>query len=166
MILEDGVEDQYPRAEIFQAGMAVPVATLDLPHVALGRYEASWTPASPGMYSAHFIVYSDPVHSVENITYTREIESVYVTDHSKDDLAAMIVRILGLVHENAFIDNTVHDIDGQLVAARVRIFDSKDHVDLATDGGNETTGLVAVYEMVTSYESKGQMGSYKMKKVL
>lgn len=166
MILEDGEEGVYPRAEIYAPGSATPTSVLDLPHVAKGRYETTWTPGAKGVYSAHFIVYADAARTVESLVYTREMEQVYVTDHGKDDLAAMIVRILGLVHENAFIDNTVHDIDGQLVAARVRVFDSKDHVDLATDGGSETTGLVAVYEMVTDYESKGQMGSYKMKRVL
>ena len=69
------------------------------------------------------------------------------------------------IHENAFIDNTTHDIDGQLIAARVRIFDSKANVELATDGGAETTGLIAVYEMSTVYESKGQMGNYRMKRI-
>ena len=77
----------------------------------------------------------------------------------------MLLRVLGMVHENAFIDNTIHDIDGQLIAARVRIFDSKANVELATDGGAETTGLIAVYEMSTVYESKGQMGNYRMKRI-
>jgi hypothetical protein len=165
MILEDGVQSQYPQAEIYAAGGTSPIATIDLPHKAKGRYEASWTPTSPGTYSAHFFVYSDAGHTVENITYTREIEHIFATDYGKDDLAAMLLRVLGMVHENAFIDNTIHDVDGQLIAARVRIFDSKANVEAATDGGTETTGLIAVYEMSTVYESKGQMGNYRMKRV-
>lgn len=165
MILEDGVQNQYPQAEIYAAGGTVPLATVDLSHKAKGRYEGSWTPTAPGTYSVHFFVYSDLAHTIENITYTREVEQIFATNYGKDDLAAMIIRVLGMVHENAFIDNTIHDIDGQLVAARVRIFDSKEHVEAATDGGAETTGLVAVYEMSTVYESKGQMGSYRMKRI-
>lgn len=165
MILEDGMENQYPQAEINEAGGTVALDVIDLDHKVNGRYEGSWTPTTPGTYSVHFFVYSDAGHTVDNITYTREIEQIFATDYGKDDLAAMILRVLGMVHENAFIDNTVHDIDGQLIAARVRIFDSKANVELATDGGAEVTGLIAVYEMSTVYESRGQMGSYRMKKV-
>lgn len=158
--------NQYPQAEIYAAGSTVPVVTLDLPHKIRGRYEAAWTPTATGVYTAHFIVYSDIGHTVENIAYTREAEQLVVTENDADDLALMMVRVLGLVHENVFIDNTVHDLNGQLVAARVRVFDSKANVEAATDGGSETTGLIATYEMSTIYESQGIMGSYRMKRVV
>jgi len=166
MILEDGVEDRYPQAEIYAAGGTVPLATLDLLHKAKGRYEASWIPSSTGVYTAHFIVYDDVGHASESTVYTREAEQMVVTVNDTDDLALMMVRVLGLVHENVFIDNTVHDINGQLVAARVRVFASKADVELATDGGTETGGLVATYEMSTVYEGQGLMGSYRMKRVV
>jgi hypothetical protein len=166
MILEDGAEDRHPQAEIYAGGGVTPLATLDLTHKAKGRYESSWVPASTGVYSAHFIVYDDVGHSVESIVYTREVEQMVVTANDTDDVALMMVRVLGLVHENVFIDNTVHDINGQLVAARVRVFSSKSYVELATDGGGETGGLVAVYEMSTVYEGEGLMGSYRMKRVI
>jgi hypothetical protein len=166
MILEDGVQTQYPQAEIYAGGGTVPVVTLDLLHKAKGRYEGSWTPTATGVYTAHFIVYSDAGHTIESIAYTREAEQLIVTENDADDLALMMVRVLGLVHENVFIDNTVHDLDGQLVAARVRVFDSKANVELATDGGSETTGLVATYEMNTVYESQGLMGTYRMKRIV
>lgn len=165
MILEDGAETQYPQALIYEQGGTAPIATLDLDHKALGRYEADWTPASVGVFSATFIVYSDAGHTVENIVYSREVEQVFVTQEGIDDLAGKIVRILGLVHENAFIDNTVHDAQGSLVAARVRLFDSQTNVEAATDGGAETTGLLATYEIETTYEADCRMGSYRVKKV-
>lgn len=165
MVLEDGDETQYPRAFIYAQGGTTPVATLDLGHKALGRYEADWTPSVAGVFAAVFIVYSDALHTVESIVYTREIEQVFVTQDGIDDLAAKIARILGLVHENAFIDNTVHDALGSLVAARIRIFDSKANVEAATDGGSETTGLIATYEIETTYEADCRMGSYRVKKV-
>lgn len=165
VVLEDGVQNQYPRTSIYAAGGTVPLATVDLTHKAEGRYEGTWTPSAPGTYSAHTIIYSDAARTIENITYTRELEHIWATNYDKDDLAALLIRTLGMVHENAFIDNTIHDLDGQLVAARVRLFDSKANVEAATDGGAETTGLIAVYEMNTAYESKGQMGSYRMKRI-
>lgn len=166
MILEDGVEDQHPQAEIYAAGGVTPLATLDLIHKVKGRYESAWVPSSTGVYTAHFIVYSDAGHTAESIVYTREVEQMVVTVNDTDDIALMMVRVLGLVHENVFIDNTVHDVNGQLAAARVRVFSSRTAVEFATDGGAETSGLVATYEMSTVYEGEGLMGSYRMKRVV
>lgn len=165
LILEDGNEVQFPQAEIYEQGGTVPVATIDLGHKARGSYEGDWTPTATGTYRAVFITYADSGHSVENITYSRAIEQVFVTQSSVDDLSAQIVRILGLVHENAFIDNTVHDALGSLIAARIRIFDSRANVEAATDGGSETVGLVATYEVETTYEVDCRMGSYRVKRV-
>lgn len=165
MILEDGNEDQYPRAFVYEAGASVPLTTLNLSHKHLGRYEASWTPASPGTYAVTFITYSDAGRTIENIVYARAVEQVFATSESIDNLAAKIVRILGLVHENVFIDNTVHDAFGSLIAARIRIFDSKASVEAATDGGNEVAGLISTYEIETTYEVDCRMGTYRVKKV-
>jgi hypothetical protein len=165
MILEDGNTTQFPQAEVYAQASSSPLAVIDLVHRARGRYEANWTPASVGTYSAVFLVYADNGHMIENIVYTREIEQVFVSQTGIDDLAAQVVRILGLVHENAFIDNTVHDALGSLVAARIRIFDSKINVELATNGGSETTGLIATYEIETTYEADCRMGTYRVKKV-
>lgn len=164
LILEDGNTAQFPQAEIYAQGGTTPLTTLDLDHKAQGRYEADWTPTTAGTYSAVFIVYSDSGHTVENIRYTRSIEQVFATDNSLDDLAAKIVRILGLVHENVFIDNTVHDAFGSLIAARIRIFDSTANVEAATDGGSETTGLIATYEIESTFESNCRLGTYRVKK--
>ena len=166
MILEDGNVTQHPQAEVYAVGGVSPLATLDLVHTARGRYEASYTPAAVGVLSAVFIVYADVGHSIENIVYTREVEQIFVTQSGIDDLAAKLVRILGLVHENAFIDNTTHDPFGQLLTARVRLFDSKVNVEAATDGGSETTGLVATYQIETTYENECRMGTYRVKRVV
>jgi hypothetical protein len=80
---------------------------------------------------------------------------------SMTDIYEMIQRILGLTQENVFIDNTVYDADGQLINSRVRIFDSKANCDVATDGGTETTGLIATYEQTTAWEALNQFSIYK-----
>lgn len=165
MVLEDGSETQYPQAEIYAPGGTVPLATIDLLHKVKGRYEGAWTPTAADVYAAHFFVYADAGHTIENIVYVRAIEQIVATDASLDDLAAKIIRALGLLHENAFIDNTVHDALGSLVAARIRLFDSKANVEAATDGGSETVGLLATYEIETTYEADCRMGTYRVKKV-
>ena len=77
-------------------------------------------------------------------------------------LTADITRLLGLSHENSFLDNTEYDINNQLVSGRLRIFNSKANAEAATDGGSETTGLVATYIIEAEYEALGKLKSYRM----
>ena len=165
LLLEDGNESQYPQAEVYAPGGTTPLVTLNMVHKARGRYEANYTLATAGVVTVIFITYADTGHTVENITYSREQEQLVITQYGVDDLALSLIRVLGLVHENTFIDNTVHDAFGQLTGARVRIFDSRVNAEAATDGGSETTGLVATYDITSTYESQGRMGSYRMVKV-
>jgi hypothetical protein len=79
-------------------------------------------------------------------------------------ITTQLTRVLGLEHENAFIDNTIHDAFGQLTTSRIRIFDSKANANNATDGGAETTGLIATYTMTAVYEAAGRMKFYRMVK--
>lgn len=161
MILEDGNENQHPQAEIYAAGATVPTATVDLPHKVKGRYEGSWTPSVVGPFSAVFITYSDAAHTIENIVYVRAVEQIFVTQSDVDDLAAAVVRLLGLNHENAFIDNTDFDVMNQLIYCRIRLFDSKTNAENATDGGSETTGLIATYTMEAEHEGAGKLKTYR-----
>ena len=161
MILEDGIENQYPQAEIYAPGDIVPIVTIDLSHIVKGRYEGSWTPSTVGTYSAHFFVYSDITHTIENIVYVRAIEQIFVTNSDVDDLAAAVVRLLGLNHENAFIDNTSFDAMSQLIGCRIRLYDSKVNAEAAQDGDNYTTGLIATYTMEAEHEGAGKLKTYR-----
>jgi hypothetical protein len=161
MILDDGKETLHPRAFIFESGGTVPIDILDLEHKALGRYEASYTPTAVGVLSATFITFTDLAHMVESIVYTREVEQIFVTQSNVDDLAEAVVRLLGLNHENAFIDNTEFDVYEQLVSCRVRLFDSKANVEAATDGDTYSTGLIATYTMEAAHEGEGKLKTYR-----
>ena len=164
MILEDGNEDQYPQAEIYDAGGTTPIATVDLPHKAKGRYEGSWTPPSVGSFSALFLTYSDAAHTIENIVYVRAVDQIFATDSDVDDLAAGIIRLLGLHRENCFIDNTEFDLYSQLISCRIRIFDSKANAEAAQDGDSYSTGLIATYTMEAEHEAAGKMKSFRQVK--
>ena len=161
MILTDGNEAHYPQAEIYEPGGAAPIATIDLPHKAKGRYEGSWTPSSVGAYAAHFFVYSDDTHTVESIVYERAIEQIFVTQSDVDDLAAAVVRLLGLNRENSFIDNTEFDAFGQLINCRIRLYDSKANAETAQDGDSYATGLVATYSMEAVHEGAGKLKTFR-----
>ena len=106
-------------------------------------------------------MYSDVDHLVENIVYVRAIEQIFVTQSDVDDLAASITRLLGLNHENAFIDNTEFDVMDQLVRCRIRLFNSKANAEAASDGDNYSTGLIATYTMVAVHEGAGKMKTYR-----
>lgn len=163
MVIANGTIGLYPQAEVYSG--ATLIDTIDLADLGQGRYEGDWTPTSVGTYSALFNIYQDSGHTVEltPFIFSRELEQVFVTQSNADDLAASISRLLGLAHENAFIDNTIYDANSMLLSARVRIFDSKVSAQAATDGGSEA-GVVATYTVTADYEGVGQMRTYLMVK--
>lgn len=75
------------------------------------------------------------------------------------------LRVLGLLNENAFTDNTAFDGNGQVTSMRVRLFNSKTNCDAASDGGNETTGLLHTYLVTAVYEGLNKLRTYKMTSV-
>lgn len=91
-------------------------------------------------------------------------ESTTNVELRRTDLEDYLLRALGLSHENAFVDNTEFDSFSQMTDARVRLFDSKSNANAATDGGSESTGLIATYTVEAEYEGQGQMKSYRMVK--
>lgn len=93
----------------------------------------------------------------------RDTQAQDIEDHL-DILQELVLRALGLVHENIFIDNTTYDDDSQLLTSRVRIFDSKANCDLATDGGSETDGLLATYTQTTDWDTINQFRYYRQVK--
>lgn len=164
MVLSDGTTGLYPQAEIYDG--ATLIDTIDLDDLGQGRYEGSWTPTVVGTYSSLFNVYQDASHTVQltPLVYSREIEQIFVTSSSTDDLAASIARVLGLVHENVFIDNTAYDANAMLLSGRIRIFDSKSNAQAATDGGIGETGVISEYTIDANYDGPGRMGTYRMVK--
>ncbi|MHA2334285.1 MAG: hypothetical protein ACXAEU_19815 [Candidatus Hodarchaeales archaeon] len=162
MIIDGGVTGLFPQAEIYDGNSLE--ATIDLTDLGQGRYEGQWIPLSVGTYTTVFNVYQNNLHTVEltPLMVSREIEQIFVTSSSVDNLAESIARILGLMKENAFIDNTVYDVNSMLLSARVRIFNTKINAQAATDGGSETTGLIATYTMEATYEGSGRMKQYRM----
>ena len=164
LVLENGQTGLYPRAEVFDS--ASLEATINLTDMGKGRYEGSWVPSSVGAYTALFSVYQDAGYSVEltPIMISREAEQVFVTQSGVDDLAAMIVRLLGLNKENTYIDNTTYDANSMLLTARLRVFDSKANAQAATEGGTGEVGTLAEYTIDASHFGANQMRTYRMVK--
>lgn len=163
LVLENGATDQYPRVNLYESGDPIPIATLDLDHLSEGLYEVSYTMSSLGIFNAVYTVYEDAARTTINDNYSKELDQLLVQPESTntiDDLAEYILRVLGLVRENAFIDNTVYDDCDQLVSARFRIFDTASEANAATDGGSEAAK--ETYQITSDYESPGRMKTYRM----
>jgi hypothetical protein len=120
-----------------------------------GEYEVGFTPNAEGYWALQIL-----------IDYNKDVwgEGYQASAGTIGDVYGMVQRILGLSHENTFIDNTTYDSDYQMVSGRVRLFDSKTNCDAATDGGSETTGLLATYTITTTWEALNEFAVFKQTK--
>jgi len=129
---------------------AVPVTVSEIG--SSGEYAVAFTPDSEGVWSVQVIAdYSKDAWGGEYLAATG----------GQQDIVDMLHRVLGLNKENLFVDNTAFDPNGQLVSCRFRLFDSKTNCDLATDGGSETTGLIATYNFENTWEGLNQFKFFK-----
>ena len=111
-----------------------------------GNYEAMFTPNVSGDW--FLAVYHKTYFPWGKTGITR----VYHSDF--DTLSDEHKRILGLVHENIFIDQTVFDVDCNLTSARIRIYDTPANV-----GTN--LGIVGSYTITVSSSGPGQFTTWK-----
>jgi hypothetical protein len=74
-----------------------------------------------------------------------------------DPLAASLARLLGLNHENVYMDNTSYDVDGNLTSARVRIYSVAASVGTADD-------VLATYTITVSCSGAGEFDTWQMVK--
>lgn len=120
-----------------------------------GEYNIQFTPNNLGFWKVEV-----------KVDYNKDIYVFEYTAVSGDtnDIYDGLIRVLGLSHENIFIDNTEFNSYSQLIAARVRLFDSKANCDAATDGGSETTGLVGSYQLTSSWQSVNRFAIFKQTK--
>ena len=164
MVLENGTTGLYPQAEIYDG--ATLEDTVDLVDLGKGRYEGSWVPTAVGTFSALFSVYSDVAHTVEltPLIYSREIEQIFVMQSNVDDLAAQIIRLLGLNLENTRIDRCVYDSSKMLKSARLRVFDTKANTLASTEGGDGEAGTIAEYTLGALHYGPNQLRTNVMVK--
>jgi len=162
-VLEDGAINQYPQVEIYEQSSSSPILLFDLVHRNKGMYEAIWIPTDVGAYNALYLVYNDSGHTTLNTRYSREMD-IYSVEVDLD-IGYILQCILGLGGENSFRDNTMFDSCGQIISGRIRLFDSKIHAEAATDGGSETTGLIATYRVDTEWEGINKLKSYRCVKL-
>jgi hypothetical protein len=80
-------------------------------------------------------------------------------------LSVDLSRVLGLLHQNAILDNQTYDGQNQLTSARLRVFDSAANVP-TTPGGSETVGLLHEYSIESEWAGIGAATKFLLKRVL
>jgi hypothetical protein len=113
-----------------------------------GLYKNSYIFLVTGQY---YIIYTTPED------YSDEIESIIVQNEIAKE--STLLRVLGLSDENKKILNTVHDSDGNLTNATVKIYPTL--VDFDND-----TNVSAIYEYDATYNSNGLMQTMGVKRTL
>ncbi|GAG40881.1 unnamed protein product, partial [marine sediment metagenome] len=80
--------------------------------------------------------------------------NVLAVSASLVDVSNDIKRLLGLVHENIFIDNPVYSSDGDLTSARLRIYSNPASVGTTND-------VIGTYQITAPTSAPGQFTSWK-----
>lgn len=133
---------------------ALPVTVSEIG--SLGEYLLEFTPNLEGTWVVEVFVVP-----------TQEAFKTTVVSGGGTDVSTVVAqnnRILGLLHDNAILDNQTYDSEGQLLTARLRIFNDALNVPIAP-GGSETVGLLYEYEIEASYAGANQATRYTMKQV-
>lgn len=142
----DFTEQLYNPSGIEVSGSIVVTYT----ELGSGNYEAMYTPNVSGDW--FLAVYNKDYFPWGKTGITR----VYGSDF--DTLSDEHKRILGLVHENIYIDSTTFDADCNLIAARIRIYDTAANV-------GTTTGVIGTYEITVTSSGAGKFTNWKQVKV-
>lgn len=150
ILAQDGRTDLFPQVRIYNSS-TLQIAALSGVHFAEGLYTIDWTPTIEGYYTMVGEFYFDSLHTT-SANYEKVADDIEV-----NTVKTSITRLLGLQHENTVIDQQAYLGDGNLLSARVRLYDSKPNAMAA--GG---TGVVAAYTVAATYDVNGRLDSYRM----
>jgi len=138
VLAADGRVDLFAQAKLYRDTSLL--TTLSLAHIANGLYGSNYTPDQEGYLSVVYQLFEDSGMIVPAY-YDLESETVEVTSDKLN-----LLRILGLLHENAVFDQQTYDAAQNLLTGRIRVYDTKDHADAAGVLGLKFTwGVHAVY---------------------
>ena len=121
------------------------VTTVTISELGNGDYRATFIPDAKGTW---YLVVKD------NILDRSQGGTIQVYDNTFDTLSDEHKRILGLIHENIYIDNTQFDANDNLFSSRLRIYANSG--DVGTD-----SGVLATYEITAVTTGPGKFTSWK-----
>jgi len=127
-----------------EVSATVPVSFTEL---GFGNYRSSFIPNATGDW--YLIAYHD--------TYFPwgKADTIQVFENTFDTLVPLLQRILGLVQENFYIDQTTFNEFGCMITGRIRIYD--DAGDVGTD-----IGVIETYCITATYDAEGRLETYEV----
>jgi len=110
-------------------------------------------------YNATHELYLDYVAATSvDVVTAQEIATAVWSDtpsaYGNGTFGGLLQRMVGLMHENIYIDQPVYDSDGNLISARVRIYDDPSSVATAA-------GVIGTYQITAPSNAPGQFTSWK-----
>lgn len=111
-----------------------------------GSYKYVFIPDSNGVW---YVVVTHPVYFPWGKT-----DDIYIDTTDISGIYEIVRKTLGLVHHNFYIDQSVYDEHGNMISARVRIYDSAANV--GTD-----TGVIETYMLTSDGEACGQFNFWQ-----
>lgn len=94
---------------------------------------------------------------IADVRYVRGVPVNSVDDFKADltPLIALVTRVLGMVQENFYIDNTTFDASNNMTAGRIRTYTNNASVGTNAD-------VLATYNVTASYDADGNMDWYSV----
>ena len=154
-LANDGNTSLFVKATILDPTLIV-AATLYPVHVVKGLYSVNWIPVVEGYYSAIYEFFTDAAYTIPATNYPQDGETIEVTAEKTN-----ILRILGLRHENAVLDNQVYDANRRLLSARLRAYNSQANATLAG-----LSGLLFQWTVIASYDGQNRANLFRIDRVL
>ena len=149
LALTDGVSSKFPRAKVY-TDIGALVATIDLPHIASGLYQGTWTPSTTGQFNVHYTVFSDAGHTIADVTYERVADHVLVRALDQD---LAFRKLLGHHGENTRDDVLTYDANNRPLTFRRRVFASKAAALASTAGGTGEGEILTVSGAATHFDA-------------
>lgn len=145
----------YVRAAILTSAYAL-VDLLELNYLGDGIYSYSYTyTGNERNLIINFNGYTDAGHTTPDTSRFYKTEDMLLDDSS---LETDVKRLLGLVHENVYIDTTTYDVDDNLISGRLRIYSEASSVGTASD-------VIGTYTITVTADGAGKFTNWKMVKV-
>jgi hypothetical protein len=115
-----------------------------------GNYKYTFTPNQNGVWYIN----------VTNLTYFPwgKNDDIYVNEADLTSIYETVIRTLGLVHHNIYIDNPVYDDFGNMISGRVRIYS-----DAASVGTNNN--VIETYLITSDGTECGKFTYWQQTKI-
>jgi len=159
IFVPDGRTDLYARVRVIDTLGSI-ITTLYPLHQTGGLYSVTWTSTLEGYYSAVYELFEDAGLTIP-ADYDRDAEVLEVSSDKTN-----IIRLLGLHHENALLDQEIH-VGGRLTSARLRMYNSAANLAAAaaTSPLGGTTGLLFTWQIAAAYDGMNLSKTFQIARV-